>query len=331
MWCPCCVLLLLLAIVAGIPPAHAGKQTLFVTSADGSEGYRLSHWLLLHNSSAVNLIAGVDNPSCNRSQELRRRGAKLFVGRPTPDVFRNMAVDWILLLPPLTDDRLQVTIALIDASAGVANALLLSLIDADDPNGPASFTSYLQMERHLFNHSRTGAPGLTAVLRTYFYQQNLELWSSSVRSTGGVFELPFHTCFAPLYEMDVAAVVAALMVKPKAELTATFGSDSHLMLNLTGPRVMTANELAQAASLAISGRYTSKQVSKDAAAGIVGAAGLSASEATLVVDLLEHQTTDKRCRLGPSTDVQQVTSRPPTDISVFFQENAALFETLPDT
>jgi uncharacterized protein YbjT (DUF2867 family) len=222
---------------------------------------------------------------------------------------------------------------LIDAAAesGVGNALLLSVVDGVPPTqvptrNATAIDSYFAME-DLLRKKWQGNGRHYAVLRTYFYQQNLALWAADVVATS-TLRLPIGAdsgCFTPLFETDVATAVAALVTNTAAAATAiNIGRSSGTIYNLTGPLAYTGNQLAAAAASATGNRkITFKAIDVAATKALLNASGLTPSEISLVVGLIALQTTG--CSRFPSDDLQAITGRPGTSASVFFKEHARLF------
>eukprot|EP00927_Polykrikos_kofoidii_P061415 TRINITY_DN56252_c0_g1_i1.p1 TRINITY_DN56252_c0_g1~~TRINITY_DN56252_c0_g1_i1.p1 ORF type:complete len:378 (+),score=25.34 TRINITY_DN56252_c0_g1_i1:78-1136(+) len=298
------------------------SSAIFVTTADGPEGSALVTALLLQRgvsgfASKPAVIAGVADLKSAGARKLRALGAELRLVTSPPRAETFEGVPWVFVLAPLTADRFERGRDLIRAAhaGGVRNAVLLSVIGAG-PSAPASLGAYYGLECEL---AQTWPSRSFAVLRTYFYQQNLLLWAADVVSIGA-FRLPLASgCFAPLYEADVAAAVTALMQK-RAPLVGQ-------VFNLTGPRVLSGNMIAQVASRAV-GRpgLVFEQVNRTVGAGIIEAAGgLDASEAALVLDLLMMQTSPAECAALPSADMWELIRRDATDVSSFFAEHAADF------
>lgn len=310
---PPCALLLLTLAGAGV---SATRVPIFVTTADGNEGFAMVMGLLPY--ADVHVVAGVSDANSTAAQELMKAGAEVRVvtQSPSPEVFRGCA--WAFILAPLTADRLQVGQNLINAAAaaGVVYAALLSVI-GDPTTAPLSLDAYFQLESHLASVWRSDR---SVTLRTYFYQQNLLLWSRDVQETGR-FRLPLSsTCFAPLYNADVASVVAEL-IRP-----ARVAQGLPKLVNLTGPRVLSGEALAEAASRATGQRLSFEEVNRTEASHILeNAAGLDASEAALLLDLIDLQTEAADCALWPSSWVEAITGHPATDVSQFFERNAGSF------
>ena len=317
---------LMLPLVVAYQLRQQPSPSLLVTSADGTEGFALARALLDTHSptgTAHRVVASVANRSSAAAERLASLGADVR-SEDDPAVFRS--VGWALILPPLTADRLERGTAMIEAAAkaGVPNAYLLSVIGADRPNAPPSLAQYYALEKKLAEaYGRSG--GTSAVLRTFFYSSNLMLWASDVRAKQAL-RLPLTGCLALLYETDVARVVAALAAAN------TLPSPSHTVYELSGPAWRTGDSLAAAASAATGSRVSFEQVSADTAADILkAAAGLDASEAKLLVDLLHLQQGGggeaSECEGAPplSGDIERLTGKPASTAERFFEEEAAAF------
>lgn len=303
----------------GAKTSVAQDEAIFVTTADGPEGLAMATTLL--ELRGVRVLAGVADAESPASRKLKAAGAELRVvsDPPRPQAFAGSS--WVFVLAPLTADRLARGRALIDAAqaGGVASAALLSVIGAG-PEAPASLGAYYALERHL---AEVWPAASRVILRTYFYQQNLLLWSADVRTTGAL-RLPLApgSCFAPLYESDVAAVLLAV-VRSRVALGR--------VLHLTGPRAMSGATLAQTAATVVRApALRFEAVSRDAAARILeSAGGLDRSEGSLLLDLMQLQARPEACGSYPSPDVRAVTGRDATDVGVFFAEHAEAFRPPP--
>ena len=179
-------------------------------------------------------------------------------------------------------------------SANVTSALLLSVAGADLPGAPSSLGAYRALEIEL---AQTWPSDHYIVLRTLFYQQNLELWAPDVRAHD-TLRLPLSgRKLAPLYQSDVAAVTVHL-----ASVATLPPRMRRRTLCLTGPRLLTGPQLAAAATSALGARISYEDVKRaEAEALLVATRALDASEATLLLDLLDWQS---RAIESPSSDVQ---------------------------
>jgi len=225
-------------------------QTVFVTSADGPEGTAMVLRLLQHSASSsagekLRVVAGVQSIDSPESHALLDAGAVVReVAFPIANASsfsdESGVVGWVFVLAPLTSNRREVAVSLIDAAheAGVEHAILLS-VAGTGPSAPASMQDYHAQEEHL---SAVWPASKHVTLRTFFYQQNLLLWSNDVQSTGGKLRLPYiktddsredDDCFSPLYEDDVADVVAAF-VSGASSCSDPFCGRGGQVLNLTG-------------------------------------------------------------------------------------------------
>eukprot|EP00041_Stephanoeca_diplocostata_P014960 m.283003 g.283003 ORF g.283003 m.283003 type:complete len:407 (-) comp19869_c0_seq1:238-1458(-) len=233
-------------VIAKVPPLPS--VTIFVTAADGSEGFSLAVALAEHDRLVV--IGGVESTTGTKAQELRKAGVAVRVvddTDPSPDVFDGC--DWVFVLPPPAADRGSVGKRLLDAclnatrtgvygsisasalrsipnDAGVPPAImLLSVVGAADSNR-SSLRAYREIETYLEAKALDHKSVTYAILRTEFYQQNLLLWADNVNATCRL-QLPLQHCVAMLSQTDVAEVAAALATQSYARLhahTATFAS-----------------------------------------------------------------------------------------------------------
>lgn len=342
---------LILAIAVGVYATPSGSglpasaTRLVVAQADTPEALLLT-LSLLQQEGGPHIIAVVSNTSARYepAAQLKAAGAEIRsdAGLTTlpPSHWAEVLFyglgrdDWVFFLAPLSASRLAYETVLIDAAAesGVGNALLLSIIDGVPPSqvpsrNATAIGSYFAMEDLLAKKWR-GNERHYAVLRTYFYQQNLVLWATDVVATS-TLRLPIGAdsgCFAPLFEMDVATAVASLVSNTGAAGTHRIGNSSGTIYNLTGPLAYTGNQLAAAAASATGNRkITFKAIDVAATKALLNASGsgLSPSEISLVVGLITLQTTG--CSRFPSNDLQAITGHPGTPASVFFKENARLF------
>ena len=308
-------------------------STLLVTEADGGEGFDMSMTLVnisQRSSSKFVVVAGVVNLSSSNARALQGVGAELRLVADPPSASVFAGVDWVLLMPADNGayDRAP---GLIKAAndAGVSNALMISIMDVSDhaPTPPAQWP-YFKVEQYLAATWGTPASGKPlevevhpaaafAVLRTYFFQEHLLLWSQDVRATAHL-RLPLETaCFAPLHQDDGAAAVASMA--NSVNMALPFRGK---ILNLTGPQVFGGPELAQIAAAAIPlPGLAFTEVDRGSADRILNATGNPGVDGLL--DLLGSQTTN--CIGLPSPDFHSIVGREPSSISNFFANNADAF------
>lgn len=307
-------------------------STLLVTEADGGEGFDMSMTLInisQSSSSKFVVVAGVVNLSSSNAQALQGVGAELRLVADPPSASVFAGVDWVLLMPADNGayDRAP---GLIKAAndARVSNALMISIMDVSGhaPTPPAQWP-YFEVEQHLaatWGNPASGKPlegrpaAAFAVLRTYFFQEHLLLWSQDVRATAHL-RLPLETaCFAPLHQDDGAAVVAS-MANFSVNMALPFRGK---IFNLTGPQVFGGPELAQIAAAAIPlPGLAFTEVDRRSADRILNATGNPGVDGLL--DLLGSQTTN--CVGLPSADFHTIVGREPSSISNFFAINADAF------
>lgn len=321
-----------LATVAKEPLA-----TLAVTSADGAEGFAIINALLLDpgieppSLLASQIVALVTDPSSTEARSLHRAGCTIRL-ETSPSAFVNTR--WALILPPLTDDRLEVATAAIKAAAAahVETAFLLSVIGADGADPPPSLNDYGKLERLLSTAFPGGSAGGTAVvLQTFFYSSNLLLWAADVKNTSS-FRLPLSStsCLAPLYEADVASTVAALISHSQPQpgaLSSRYPLASRT-LKLTGPRWHRGATIADAASAAVGVPFAFVPADRRISESILQRSALTPSEVALLLDLIDLQQLPGQpaCEGAPgSADFAALTGRNATSVLRFFQENAQAF------
>ena len=111
---------------------------------------------------------------------------------------------------------------------------------------------------------------------------------------------------------DVARATAAALAK---------GEEESRIYDITGPKAMSASELAASLSRAVERPITVRQVDDEALARELTAGGVPPQLAPMLV------TTDKNTRAGNfervSDAVQELTGRPPTEFESFLVENKA--------
>jgi len=306
-------------------------STLLVTEADGGEGFDMTMTLVKiiqrkgRSSSKFVVVAGVVNLSSSNAQALQGVGVELRLVADPPSATVFAGVDWVLLMPADNGayDRAP---GLIKAAndARVSNALMISIMDVTShAPTPRAQWPYFKVEQYLA--ATWGTPALEgrpaaafAVLRTYFFQEHLLLWSQDVRATAHL-RLPLETaCFAPLHQDDGAAVVAS-MANFSVNMALPFRGKT---FNLTGPQVFGGPELAQIAAAAIPlPGLAFTEVDRRSADRILNATANPGVDGLL--DLLGSQTTN--CIGLPSPDFNRIVGREPSSIHNFFENNANAF------
>ena len=307
-------------------------STLLVTEADGGEGFDMTMTLVKisqRSSSKFVVVAGVVNLSSSNARALQGVGAALRLVTDPPSTTVFAGVDWVLLMPADNGayDRAP---GLIKAAndARVSNALMISIMDVSShAPTPRAQWPYFKVEQYLAATWGTPASGKPleggpaaafAVLRTYFFQEHLLLWSQDVRATAHL-RMPLETaCFAPLHQDDGAAVVAS-MANFSVNMALPFRGQ---IFNLTGPQVFGGPELAQIAAAAIPlPGLVFTEIDRRSADRILNATANPGVDGLL--DLLGSQTTN--CIGLPSPDFHSIVGREPSSIRNFFANNADAF------
>jgi uncharacterized protein YbjT (DUF2867 family) len=314
-WTPLIFALLLVlamrCLIAATPLGHSvpASPVLLITSADGPEGLPLTQAIL--RGGRQHVVAGVDDVRSDAAVQLEALGASIRTLSKPAKSADFAGVDCVLILAPLTQDREEQGRAqIVAAAAEVDTALLLSVSGANETGAPASLHAYRALELQL---GRTWPTSSYAVLRTLFYQQNLELWAADVRASG-VLRLPLYgRTFAPLHQHDVAAVTVSLTAT--ARLEARF---ERRALELTGPELVSGGSLATKLSAAVGTPIRFANASRaQAEQTLLSNPALDESEATLLLDLLDWQS---RIVSRPSGDVKAATGMDATPVETFFNE-----------
>uniref|UniRef100_A0A061QI91 Prestalk a differentiation protein a n=1 Tax=Tetraselmis sp. GSL018 TaxID=582737 RepID=A0A061QI91_9CHLO len=304
------------------------RSTLLLTFADGPEGYSLATSLLtvkeLRQKVGV-IVAAVSSIDSQAAQDLKRLGAQVRALTPLGTaLFRG--VDWAFLLAPLTSDRLERGLELMQtaAAARVPNVLLLSVVGAENWNSTGT-TGSLQDYWLLENYLKSAWEDKAVVLRTYFYQQNLGFWASDVIKTQGLIRLPLleGRFFSPLHQLDVARAAAVV-----AQHRRVNSQHAGKTFNLTGPDLFDGGLLAATASEAVGRQLAYEKIGLGVCTEILRESGqLDGSEARLLLGLLELHP--KLCASGglvcPSPDVADITGGPATPAAAYFREHKAEF------
>ncbi|KOS43182.1 hypothetical protein ACN38_g5894 [Penicillium nordicum] len=236
-----------------------------VTAAEGHTGSTIVE-LLLTNDNFSNNIDSVTclslQPHGEACNQLSKLGAKIVAHEPgrlnkMVDSIKAIGADTLCLIPPAREDKLDLTVELIDAAkkANVPNVCFISSAGCDlaERNKQPKLREFIDLETRVLSSkgdSSTATGHSPVVIRAGFYAENLLLYSQHAQEEG-VLPIPLGSNhkFAPIALGDVAQVAAyVLSGKGKHGF-----SDKHRgqLIVLTGPMLATGDELASAASKAL--------------------------------------------------------------------------------
>ncbi|MFI8392587.1 SDR family oxidoreductase [Streptomyces sp. NPDC085540] len=193
------------------------------------------------------------------------------------------------------------------AASGVRRVVLLSTLGVvTRPFGPTRIAM-----RALEDTLRTSEMEW-AVLRPGGFASNALWWAESVRAQR-VVAAPFGDVGVPIIDpADIAAVAAACLL-----------DDRHTssVYELTGPKVITPRQQAQAIAAALGSPVRFHELTRDEAK----AAMTQSMPAELAEDTLDILGSPSRAELRVSPDVQQVLGRAPRPFADWAARNAAAF------
>lgn len=217
-------------------------------------------------------------------------------------------VERVFLLPPLMPNQIEVTNAFVDAArnAGVRQIVKLSAIGV----GSETFTVG---EWHAANESHIRNSGLAfTFLRPNSFMQN---FINYFPPRDGVIHLPWGNGKASFVDARDIASVAVRALSNEAH--------QNKIYTLTGPAALSIHEVARTLSHAAEREIKYVDVPESAARDAMLNTGLAEWE---VDSLMELHAINKQSRWSTITsDVQEVTGKPPIDFRQFARDHADNF------
>lgn len=237
-------------------------RTVCITAADGQTGFLIAE-LLLTNPDYADKVGSVTalclNPASEKGKELAELGANVVPHKPgrlsqMVTTLKKTGCDTVCLIPPPHSDKFDITVELIEATkkAGIPNVLFMSSAGCDfaDPQKQPRLHEFLELEALALatkgdKHSKTGTSPV--VIRSGFYAENILLYAPQIKEER-LLPLPIGSshCFAPVALGDVAQLAGQVLIgKGKNGF-----DDKHRgqLMVLTGPTLVTGDELAANAS-----------------------------------------------------------------------------------
>ncbi len=217
-------------------------------------------------------------------------------------------VEKVFLLPPLMPNQVEVTNAFVDAaqSAGVQHIVKLSAIGVETE----TFTVgewHAANERHIRNSSLA-----FTFLRPNSFMQN---FINYFQPRDGVIYLPWGNGKASFVDARDIATVAARALTNEAH--------KNKIYTLTGPAALSIDEVARTLSHAAGREIKYVDVPESAARDAMLNAGMAEWQINL---LMELHAINKQSRWSTITsDVQEVTGKPPIDFREFVRDHADKF------
>jgi hypothetical protein len=263
------------------------SRKICITAADGQTG-RLTVELLLSNSSFSKKFAhltllATEPSKCHELQQIG--GSKVTIHPLTKDkaklqeTLKSAECDTMFLIPPATSDKFELLREIVGIAGklkNVQNIVLLSSAGCDvaERDKQPSIRSFIDMETLVMNMKgdpSTGSTGHSPVIIRYsfdgvinrsagFYAENLLLYESQAKA--GEISLPIGKKgkFAPVALGDVVQLACHVLTGEGEHGL----DDLHRgqLIILTGPAMMAGEELAEAASQALSKKMHFKAISE---------------------------------------------------------------------
>ncbi|CAG7996048.1 hypothetical protein PENNAL_c0010G02764 [Penicillium nalgiovense] len=310
-----------------------------ITAAEGHTGYAIIELLLTHENfkNAVDSITALSlYPHGETCKELSKLGAKIVAHEPgrlskMVDSLQAVGADTLCLIPPAREDKLDLTLELIDAAkkANVPNVCFISSAGCDlaERDKQPRLREFIDLETRFL--ASKGDPSTSTghspvVIRAGFYAENLLLYSQQAQEEG-VLPIPLGSNhkFAPIALGDVAQVAAYVLTgKGKHGF-----SDKHRgqLIVLTGPMLATGDELASAASKALGHELKFKDISESEAKRVLQSQ--SAGDNSELQYLLEYYSLVREGKANyiSTTAFHDITNSHPQEPEDFFKVYAEEF------
>jgi len=318
----------------------AKGRSICVTAADGQTGSLIVELLLTNSdfsSKVSNVAALVLHPTSARAKELEKLGAKIVPHKPGKE--RNMVntlkqteCDTICLVPPAHNEKYDITTELVNAAkkANIQNVCFISSVGCDlaDPKKQPRLREFIELETLVLSTKgdpKTQLGHSPVVIRAGFYAENLLIYSPQAQKDG-LLPLPIgkdHK-FAPIALGDVAQLAAHVLTgKGKHGF-----DDRHRgqLMVCTGPMLATGDELATAASKALSVKMQFDDISEAEAKKVLHTqAHNDESEKQYLLEYYSLVREGKTNYIS-TTAFHDVTGNHPQEIEEFFKVYAESFE-----
>ncbi|OKL61036.1 hypothetical protein UA08_03279 [Talaromyces atroroseus] len=241
------------------------SRNICVTSVEGYTGFLVTQLLLTDAAfkKDASKVTGLTlNPASPWCKELEKLGATIAQHTPgrvrdTVRVLETTKADTLMLIPPANANKTDISLEIIEAAkkVNIANVCLLSAAGCDvaDRDVQPRLREFIDLEVALMKlkgntSTRTGYS--SCIIRPGFYAENLLLYTPEAQEEG-LLPIPIgrdHK-FPPIALHDVAQLAAHILTgKGKHGF-----SDQHRgqLMTLTGPMLVSGDDLAQIASKAL--------------------------------------------------------------------------------
>ena len=289
--------------------SQGNRKKIFVTGASGQTGLHV----LKHLASQVDrfdVCAGVYSEKQEEAEKCVKSCCKNAQVCPIDaddvasltNAFKD--VDDLFIVPTATDYKVSHARNYIRAAkqAGVKFVLLLSMTGADDRNYLFA-DQFSDIEETL---KRSGIENY-CILRSNFYMQNLLLYKDQLKQ--GALPLPIHSgSFNPIDVDDIG--------KAAQRILADCAQHKGKVYNLTGPKAMNGQEMADVCSKALGSQIKWQDIPRTEARSILRKMNVPQSEAQGLLEFYdlvqkqEHRDQEKN-------DFKNITGEEPTSLNEF--------------
>ena len=288
---------------------QSGRKKIFVTGASGQTGIHV----LKHLASQVdrfNVCAGIysekqaEAEKCVKTCCANAQICPIDADDVTSLTQAFKDVDDLFIVPTATDYKVSHARNYIRAAkqAGVKFVLLLSMTGADDRNYLFA-DQFSDIEETL---KRSGIENF-CILRSNFYMQNLLLYKDQLKQ--GALPLPIHNgSFNPIDVDDIG--------KAAQRILADCSQHTGKVYNLTGPKAMNGQEMAEICSKALGSQVKWQDIPRTEARSILRKMNVPQSEAQGLLefyDLVQKQ----ELRDQEKNDFKSITGEEPTSLNEF--------------
>ncbi|KAL1840687.1 hypothetical protein VTJ49DRAFT_237 [Mycothermus thermophilus] len=307
-----------------------------ITAVEGQTGFLIAELLLTDAEfkKKIDSLTGLTmDPNSDKVKELKTLGATIATHTPgrerdVAEALKKTGCDTLCLVPPARADKLDIASELIGAArrAGVANVLLISAAGCDyaERDEQPRLREFVDLEAAVLACKGDPSNPLghsPCVIRAGFYAENLLLYTEQARNEG-LLPLPIgdkHK-FAPIALGDIS-LVAAHVLTGKGPHGFDERHRGQLMV-LTGPMLVSGEELAAAASKALGQTLEFENISEREAKRVLKSqTDIDDSEKEYLLDYYSLVREGKTNYIS-TTAFHDVTGQHPTGPEEFFKNYA---------
>ncbi|KAJ0416976.1 hypothetical protein BJY00DRAFT_217001 [Aspergillus carlsbadensis] len=312
------------------------SRNVVITSIGSHTGTQIAKLLLRdgHFKRKITSVTGLTlYPGIDNVKEVSDLGAKIVEYKPgnvdeVVEALKATGADTILLLPPGHKDAYDITLELITATkkAGIPNVCFVSSAGCDlaERDKQPLIRSLIDLETKVLEakgDASTETGHSPVIIRRGFHAENLLLYTRQAQEEGTLpFPIGKDHKFAPMSMGDVAQVAAHVL---SGHGKHGF-DDKHRgqLMVLTGPMLVTGDELATAASKALGEELKFKDISEDEARHVLkDEAGRSEGEIAYLLEYFSLVREGKTNYIA-TTAFHDVTGKHPQQPEDFFKAYA---------